>query len=171
MWRDQLTGGVVERHDQIRAMRPGVVLPDVLTEADITSLGFDVVVMPAPVFDANTHVAEKGGVVLVEGVWTLQWNITKIQRYITRLAFRNRFTMAEKVALEIAALDNPAATMAERQNAAALRAHMKDQENAQFIDLDDPVTRGGVQSLETSGLLGAGRAAVILDTPVSDVER
>ena len=38
---------------------------------------------------------------------------------ITRLAFRNRFTQAEKVALELAALDNPAASTAQRQHNAA----------------------------------------------------
>ena len=92
-------------------------------------------------------------------------------RHITRLAFRNRFTQAEKVAIEMAALDNPAATLAERQNAAALRASMKDQENAAYIDLDRPDTRAGVQNLETMGLLAAGRALEILDAAVQDAER
>ena len=48
--------------------------------------------------------------------------LTQTSARITRLAFRNRFTQAEKVALELAALDNPSATMAQRQQAAALRA-------------------------------------------------
>lgn len=90
---------------------------------------------------------------------------------ITRLAFRNRFTQAEKIAIEMAALDNPAATMADRQNAAALRASMKDQENATFIDLSRPDTRAGVQNLEAMGLIAAGRAIEILDAPVQDIER
>lgn len=91
-------------------------------------------------------------------------------RLVTRLAFRNRFTQAEKVTLEIASLDNPAATMAERQQAAALRASMKDQENATFIDLDRADTRTGVQTLEAGGLLAAGRAAAILDAEVQPQE-
>lgn len=37
---------------------------------------------------------------------------------ITRLAFRNRFTSAEKMALELAALDDPTAPMTQRQQAA-----------------------------------------------------
>jgi hypothetical protein len=92
-------------------------------------------------------------------------------RHITTLAFRNRFTRAEKVTLEMAALDNPAAAMAQRQQAAALRADLKDQESATFIDLDRPDTRAGVQALEAAGLIAEGRALQILDAPVQDLER
>lgn len=90
---------------------------------------------------------------------------------ITKLAFRNRFTQAEKVALEIAALDNPAAPMQMRAQAAALRASQLDVAAATFIDLQRADTRAGVQSLEAAGLLAAGRAAAILDAPVADHER
>lgn len=92
-------------------------------------------------------------------------------RRITKLAFRNRFTRAEKVAIEMAALDNPAAPMAQRQQAAALRADLKDQQDATFIDLDRTDLREGVQALEAAGLLGAGRALAILDAPVQPHER
>ena len=90
---------------------------------------------------------------------------------ITRLAFRNRFTQAEKVALEIASLDNPAATMPQRQQAAALRATLADTAAATFIDLSHADTRAGVQMLEAGGLLAAGRALEILDAPVTPEER
>ena len=90
---------------------------------------------------------------------------------ITKLAFRNRFTMTEKVTLEIASLDNPAATMPARQQAAALRANLADTAAATFIDLSRPDTRAGVQMLEAAGLLGVGRALQILDAPVTDSER
>ncbi len=86
-------------------------------------------------------------------------------RRITRLAFRNRFAQAEKVAIEIAALDNPAATMAQRAAAAGLRAYNADVNAAQFVDLDRPDTRAGVQALEAFGLIAAGRAFAVLDTP------
>jgi AAA+ superfamily predicted ATPase len=92
-------------------------------------------------------------------------------RKITRLAFRSRFTRAEKTAIEIAALDNPAAPMAQRQQAAMLRADLADQAQATFIDLDRADTRAGVQALEAAGLLAAGRAAEILDGPVQPQER
>mgnify|MGYP000845411939 CR=1 FL=1 len=90
--------------------------------------------------------------------------------HITKLAFRNRFSQAEKVAIEIAALDNPAATMPQRAQAAALRASQQDVAVATFIDLTRADTRAGVQALEAAGLLAAGRAAVILDTPPTEAE-
>lgn len=90
---------------------------------------------------------------------------------ITKLAFRNRFSQAEKVALEIAALDNPAASMQARTQAAALRVSQLDVAAATFIDLQRSDTRAGVLSLEVAGLLAPGRAAVILDTPPTDTER
>lgn len=89
---------------------------------------------------------------------------------ITKLAFRNRFTQAEKVAIEIAALDNPAAPMEQRAQAAALRASQQDVAVAQFIDLTRADTRAGVQMLEAAGLLAAGRALVILDTEPTETE-
>lgn len=90
---------------------------------------------------------------------------------ITRLAFRNRFTQAEKVLLELAALDDPAAPMAQRQQAAAIRASMADTAAATFIDLSRADTRAGVQMLEALGLIANGRALEILDTPIEPWER
>lgn len=90
---------------------------------------------------------------------------------ITRLAFRNRFTQAEKVALELAALDDPAATMAQRQQAAAIRVHLADVAASTFIDLGRADTRAGVQALEAGGLIGVGRALEILDATVEAHER
>lgn len=92
-------------------------------------------------------------------------------RRITRLAFRKRFTQAEKVSLEIAALDDPSATPAQRAQAAALRAYLKDVDAAQFIDLADAHVKEGVQTLEAAGLLAAGRAAEIITAPVQEDER
>ena len=88
------------------------------------------------------------------------------RRHVTRLAFRNRFTAAEKVAIELAALDNEET----RVQAATIRAYMKDVDAATFIDLDRVDTRAGVQLLETVGLLAAGRAAEVLDAPVQPEE-
>lgn len=91
---------------------------------------------------------------------------------ITKLAFRNRFSSTEKAALEIAAVHNAALAANHPANllAAALRASMADQRDAQHIDLSRADTRAGVQQLEVAGLLAAGRAAVILDTPAADEE-
>lgn len=90
---------------------------------------------------------------------------------VTRLAFRNRFTLAEKTALELAALDNPSAPMPERVQAATLRAYLADVVAATFIDLARPDTRAGVQMLEAAGLLAAGRALEILDAEITPEER
>lgn len=90
---------------------------------------------------------------------------------ITRLAFRNRFTLAEKAAIELAALDDPSATQSVRMRAAALRAYLADLAAVTFIDLARPDTRAGVQSLEAGGLLAVGRALEILDTPIVSDER
>lgn len=90
---------------------------------------------------------------------------------ITRLAFRNRFTQAEKVMLELAALDDPTAPMPQRQQAAAIRVHLADVASSSFVDLARADTRAGVQSLEAGGLLAAGRALEILDAPIVSDER
>jgi len=90
---------------------------------------------------------------------------------VTKLAFRNRFTRSEKIAIELAALDNPAALPAARQFAAALRADMADQRDAVFIDLNRADTIAGVEALQTAGLVGSGRASVILGGPILEAER
>ena len=92
-------------------------------------------------------------------------------RAITPLAFRNRFTLTEKVTIEMAGIDVPTASAAARQQAAALRISQADILVASYIDLDRADTRAGVVMLESLGVLAAGRALVILDTPVQDVER
>lgn len=89
---------------------------------------------------------------------------------ITKLSFRQRFLQAERVAIEIASLDNPAADMSVRAQAATLRSYLKDIDAASHVDLNFPATRVGVQLLEAAGLIGAGRAAVILDTPPTEDE-
>ena len=88
---------------------------------------------------------------------------TPEDRRITRLMFRNRFTQAELVTIEIVSLDDAAAPMQQRQMAAALRVMQRQVSDAEFIDLNDPVTRAGVEQLEAFGLLAEGRAAEILD--------
>ncbi|BEP93224.1 hypothetical protein GmRootA79_16080 [Acidovorax sp. A79] len=90
---------------------------------------------------------------------------------ITRLAFRNRFTMVEKATLELAALDEPGAPMPARQQSAMLRAYLADVAAATFIELTRQDIRDGVTLLETLGLLAVGRALEILDAPIQPIER
>ena len=43
-------------------------------------------------------------------------------------------------------------------------------DTAPSVNLTDTLTQDGIKSMEMMGLLTAGRAAEILDTPVSDEE-
>jgi len=82
---------------------------------------------------------------------------------ITRLAFLNRFTTEEAIALDLKSIG---ATV----DAASLRLYRSKVDAASFIDLSREDTRQGVQYLETLGVLAEGRAAEILDTPAADGE-
>lgn len=92
------------------------------------------------------------------------------KRHVTRLAFRNRFTLAELTAIEIACLDVPTASTVQRQQAAALRVMQRQVDTATYIDLERPDTRAGVQQLEAMGVIAAGRALQILDAPIQPAE-
>lgn len=92
-------------------------------------------------------------------------------RHITRLAFKQRLTREERIALDMAALDEPGAPAAARLMSASIR-DMKDLvADASFIDLDRPDTRADVQALEFYHFLAPGRALEILDRVVDDIER
>lgn len=92
-------------------------------------------------------------------------------RHITVLAFRNRYTLQEKVAIELAAADNPSGTIEQRTFTATIRSFLKDMDNATYIDLDRADTRFGVNTLEQYGVIGVGRAVIILDGPITEIER
>lgn len=98
-------------------------------------------------------------------------SVPSIPRHITKLAFRQRFTNSERIAIEIAALDNPAGTQQEREKSAAIRSYMKDVDVAKFIDLDRSDLQAGVNFLESIGLLAAGRANEIITNAITNEER
>ena len=89
---------------------------------------------------------------------------------ITKFAFRNRFTVGEKVAIELASLDDPTAPIEQRQISAMLRVFIKDLENAQFVQLDRPDIQQGVMQLVALGILSTDRSNQILTTPPEDFE-
>lgn len=98
-------------------------------------------------------------------------------RWITTLAFDNRFTTAEAVGLKIAQeypprlVDELEADYRARCNLPAqLRVMSERRSLANYIDLARADTRAGVQQLEALGFLAVGRALEILDTPVADHE-
>lgn len=82
---------------------------------------------------------------------------------ITVLAFLKRFTDAEAIAIDLGSIG---ATV----QAASLRRYVSMVNAAKFIDLSREDTRAGVIALETNGILTAGRALQILDTPVKPEE-
>jgi hypothetical protein len=90
---------------------------------------------------------------------------------MTVLAFRNRFTAMEKRIINIASVIDPAASQDHKNFAADVRAMLDDINAAKYIDVSRPDTRYGVQMLEQAQLIGVGRAAEILDTPIADHER
>lgn len=93
-------------------------------------------------------------------------------RHMTVLAFRNRFTKSEKVRIELAAIDDPAAELAQRERAAVVRVGQADLAAATYVDVDRADTREDVQAFEAMGLLDApGRALAILDDEIQAHER
>ena len=89
-------------------------------------------------------------------------------RRVTKLQFRNLLSTEEKVAIEIASLDNPGGTPEDRLKSAGLRVFLADVESATpepdgtSIDLDDQRTVFWVNALESYGLIATGRAAEVL---------
>lgn len=81
-------------------------------------------------------------------------------RHITKLAFKNRMTSTERKAIRAAAKVSP-----------DVEDFVDLADSATYVDLDHTDTRAKVQALEPFGLLGTGRALVILDAPIEDVER
>lgn len=82
---------------------------------------------------------------------------------ITRLAFLDRFTDEEAVAMDLA-------SMGDTVQAAYIRRYMSKVNSAQFIDLSRKDTVDGVNQLESTGLLNEGRANEILTAPVQPTE-
>lgn len=81
---------------------------------------------------------------------------------ITRLAFRNRFTSAEKGALY---------TVAATSQGVGLRIYLDDLASSTYVDLSRPDTIASVNYLATIGLITSQRAQEILTTPLTALER
>ena len=90
---------------------------------------------------------------------------------ITRRAFRARFTMDERVNMDITSIDNPSATLQERQVSAAVRTLMKDVDDALYIDLQNQALIDGMAALVKFGIVTQERATVIMTTPIAQDER
>jgi len=85
--------------------------------------------------------------------------VTGFGRIITELAYRKRFTQAEKVAIQIASYgSNPIN--------ATLAVNLADLAAARYVHLDRQDSHDSTHALELAGLIGVGRADVILSDPV-----
>lgn len=82
-----------------------------------------------------------------------------IRRWVTKLAFRQRFSAVERATITYAARQAGA-------EAAGIQSYLDDVQAATYIDLDRADTRAGVEYLEAATLLASGRAAEILDDPI-----
>ena len=133
------------------------------TAPDIADPGLPVSKQPYPYWNGTEWVSQ---VYLPEPVF-----LRSSRRHITKLAFRQRFTNAERIAIEIAALDDPAGTQQDREKSAAIRSYMKDVDVAKFIDLDRTDLQDGVNFLESIGLLAVGRANEIITNAITNDER
>jgi hypothetical protein len=94
-----------------------------------------------------------------------------VRPWITLLAFRRRFTSAERSMLERKSLDDPAGTEVQRNRSAAVRAWFADLAAAGHADLADDMVRAPVLQMESAAWIGAGRALEILDAPIAPDER
>ena len=72
-------------------------------------------------------------------------------RILTKVAYLKRFTQAERMAIRGAAKESP-----------QVEDYVELLNLSEEVDLDDPETVLGVNTLEAAGLIGAGRAAEIL---------
>ena len=128
-------------------------------------------------FDKNEHqedvrvVTMTNGTVIRELVSSTPEPVEERFRRLTVTAWRRRFTREERIAIELAQLDDPTTGMLQRQATAALRSDIRDQENARYIDLDDPDVMSGLLNLESFGLIAVGRSSEIQQPDAQPEER
>lgn len=102
------------------------------------------------IFDNGTHKIESSGVI----------SLPEPEFKITKLAFKNRMTQVERIAIRTASQNNP-----------IIFDFLDLVNDAQFIDLSRQDTVEGVNFLESEGLLASGRADEILNAPILDEEK
>jgi len=103
-------------------------------------------------FDNGTHKIETAGVESIAPPTTK----------ITKLAFLNRFTDEEAIAIDLSSIGDTV-------QAASVRRYMSKVNAATFIDLNLPETISGVYALVPS-LISESRAVEILTAPVQPSE-
>lgn len=149
------------------------------TPGETVELPDDTTVISAEMTFCSPPTAGEGMFVVfdrIERSWRITANVPLAQAapdlgsIVTVLAFRRRFTAAERQAVELASLDDPSADMGARAQAAAIRTSQKDIEASEYIDLRLSEVVDGVRALEIAGLLAKGRADEILLAKVTEQE-
>lgn len=79
-------------------------------------------------------------------------DVPVVPNIISRLAFRNRFTLAEKTAIYTAA-----------ETQVLVRIWLDDLTNSEYVNLSDPTTIAGVTALVSVGILTEARKNEILN--------
>lgn len=79
---------------------------------------------------------------------------------VTKLAFKQRLTQAERIAIRAAAAANP-----------VVYDFLDILDSATFVDLHRQDTIDGINAMESAGLLAEGRATEILNAAIQDHER
>jgi hypothetical protein len=121
----------------------------------------------AALFEPVAENVTVGSTINDQGVWTIcppppvdTPQPVVVDDRITRLAFINRFTMDEWIAIDAGTANVP-----------TLKYFIAKVNAARYIELGRLETRNGVKLIEANGLIAAGRVAEILDAPIRDIER
>lgn len=96
--------------------------------------------------------------------WTAYtWPKAQFPFVVTTLAFMDRFTQAEQIAIDLAGQGTT-------PQAAGARQYQKKVDRADFIQLDRPDLLQDLLALEAAGLLAPGRAEEVVGPPVCSME-
>lgn len=110
---------------------------------------------PAPTEDALVEaIVAAGGMLAVEILPPP--DAPPAPRNVSPFAFRRRFTMEERAAITLAA------SRALEAGDATLQVWLDDVNSAQWIELDNPELRGGLEMIAEAGLIAADRLEALL---------
>ena len=90
---------------------------------------------------------------------------------ISKLAFLSRLTDSEYIAIDLASIDDPTATIESRTNSAAIRRYMDKVRSAVYIDLSRDDIIAGLHALSLLGFLTAPREDAIRNDEITEDER
>ena len=78
--------------------------------------------------------------------------------------------MQEKILIDLTSIDNPTASIEQRQLSAFLRVILTDLSQVTYVDLADVRLHDMLNALTQYGLLASGRADEIINAPIQAIE-